>query len=96
MSRRSKSRVGLVELISTLTVCAGVILGNVGYADPVGTKKILEEDGYTDIQVGGRQFFGCDRNFYRTTFTAKNSRGIKTHGLVCKSFLDEAAYIKRM
>lgn len=66
-----------------------------GYADPKGTKQVLEDEGYTDIVVGGRQYFGCDRNFYRTTFTAKNSRGIKVHGLVCKSLLDGAAYIKR-
>lgn len=95
MSRRNK-RSGTFELISVLVCVVGIVATNWGYADPVGTQQLLKDDGYTDIQVGGRQFFGCDRNFYRTTFTAKNSRGIKTHGLVCKSFLDEAAYIKRM
>lgn len=74
----------------------GIVLAlHWGYADPEGTKQVLEDDGYTDIVVGGRQYFGCDRNFYRTTFTAKNSRGIKVRGLVCKSLLDGAAYIKR-
>jgi hypothetical protein len=94
MSRTRKSKVGITEIITLLTIAA-VIIGNMGYADPVGTKKVLEDEGYTDIEVGGRQYFGCDRNFYRTQYTAKNSRGIKVHGLVCKSLLDGAAYIKR-
>lgn len=94
MSRTRKSKIGISEIITLLCVVA-IIIGNVGYADPIGAKKVLEDEGYTDIEVGGRQYFGCDRNFYRTQYTAKNSRGIKVHGLVCKSLLDGAAYIKR-
>jgi hypothetical protein len=94
MSRARKIKLGVTEVISLLTI-VGVIIANVGYADPIGTQKVLEDEGYTDIVVGGRQYFGCDRNFYRTQYTAKNSRGIAVHGLVCKSIIDGAAYIKR-
>jgi len=84
----------LSEII-TLSAVALIIASSWGFADPSGTEKVLMDEGYTDIQIQGRQFNGCDQNFYRTKFTAKNSRGIKVHGLVCKSFLDGAAYIKR-
>ncbi|MNI19925.1 hypothetical protein D3C76_25690 [compost metagenome] len=84
-----------MKYLSYVAVFAVVMGLHWGYADPEGTKQVLTDEGYTDIEVKGRQYFGCDRNFYRTVFTAKNSRGIKVHGLVCKSFLDGAAYIKR-
>lgn len=69
--------------VMIIVACVGVIIGSYGYANPEGATKVLEEDGYTHITITGRKFLGCDREFYRTTFTAKNSRGIPVSGMVC-------------
>ncbi len=66
-----------------IVACIGVVVGSFGYANPEGATKVLEEDGYTDITIKGRKFLGCDREFYRTAFTANNSRGIPVSGVVC-------------
>lgn len=95
MSRRKKSPTLLLQQLLLSVVLLGLAgVASFGYADPVGSTKLLEEEGYTEIQITGRQYFGCGNNLYRTTFIAKNSRGIKVHGLVCNG-LFEAAYIKR-
>lgn len=93
MSRKSSSTGGLSSIITLVTIL-GVLASSVGYADPEGAKALLTDEGYTDVVITGRQWSGCDNNLYRTKFTAKNSRGIKVHGLVCKGIMD-AAYIKR-
>jgi len=69
---------------------------SLGYSNPASTSRVLADDGYTDVVITGRQYFGCDRDFYRTTFTAKNSRGIKVHGVVCQGLISGAATIRRL
>lgn len=92
MSRKKST--SLQQLIMGLVLVGVSLVVSVGYSDPVGATKHLEEEGYTDIQITGRQYTGCGNNLYRTTFIAKNSRGIKVHGLVCKGVFD-ASVIKR-
>lgn len=92
---RKKSNALLAQQLMVAVVLAAVAFAvDVGYADPVGATRHLEDEGYTDIQITGRQYTGCGNNLYRTAFVAKNSRGIKVHGLVCKGVFD-AAVIKR-
>ena len=91
---RRKKGTALQQLILGVVLVGISLAVSVGYSDPVGATKHLEEEGYTEIQITGRQYTGCGNNLYRTTFVAKNSRGIKVHGLVCKGVFD-ASVIKR-
>lgn len=48
------------------------------------TKRILKEDGYTDISITGSDIIRCGRGDKKgTTFTAKNAAGNKVSGVVC-------------
>ena len=71
-----------LSTIITVTAVAGIIAANVGYSNPESAKRILAEEGYTSVTIDGRTMFGCEREFYRTMFLAKNSRGITVRGVV--------------
>lgn len=46
--------------------------------------KLLLEDGYEDITIGGGAVFGCgEGDWKRTTFKAKNQAGNYVQGIVC-------------
>jgi hypothetical protein len=83
----------LVSVVG-IAIIAGGLYAGFGHADKEGAQKILDEEGYTDIVITGRQFFGCEQAFYRTGFTGKNSRGIKVKGVVCGGLVT-SSYIRR-
>ncbi|MNB61155.1 hypothetical protein D3C87_1076710 [compost metagenome] len=89
-SRRKESYAG-IKLTITLLICAAALISKAGYTNPSAATKLLMEEGYTDIQIKGRTFFGCgNMEFWRTRFEAKNSRGIRAHGVVCKGLTSDA------
>jgi hypothetical protein len=46
--------------------------------------RLLEEEGYTDITIGGGAVFGCgEGDWKRTSFQAKNRAGNYVRGVVC-------------
>lgn len=52
--------------------------------DEPRASRVLEEAGYTDIQITGYAWFGCsDGDDYRTGFSAKGPTGKRTTGAVC-------------
>lgn len=71
------------------------MVANMGWTDSKGAIELLESEGYTDVTIKGRQTFGCDGEFYHTSFVAKNSRGIPVRGLVCKKLFSDNGVIKR-
>lgn len=65
-----------------LLMCAGVLMG--GCTDRSGTLQVLEDQGYTEVQVKGHSWFGCsDSDTFKTRFTAVNDKGNKVKGEVC-------------
>lgn len=59
-----------------------------GCTDDAGTKKILTDNGYTDVEVKGYGWVACGRDeIYSTEFTAISSSGYRVKGTVCKGFL---------
>lgn len=61
-----------------------VMIASVGCTDEAATRRTLENEGYTDIQVTGYSWWerGEDDTFH-TAFTAKNPRGNVVSGTVC-------------
>jgi hypothetical protein len=55
-----------------------------GCTDNVNAKRILEENGYTNIQFTGYAFFACSKDdTYHTGFTAISPSGKFVSGTVC-------------
>lgn len=55
------------------------------------TIRVLEEQGYTQIEASGYAFFGCSEgDTFKTKFTAVSPAGKKVSGVVCSGFLKGA------
>lgn len=60
------------------------LLATVGCTQPDSATRALEASGYTEIQITGYNFFGCDeKDTFHTGFTAKGSNGKPIEGVVC-------------
>jgi hypothetical protein len=56
-------------------------------SDPEGARRVLEKQGYSQIQITGYKFFGCSKgDTYRTGFKATAPNGSYTSGVVCKGW----------
>jgi major membrane immunogen (membrane-anchored lipoprotein) len=52
------------------------------------TTETLEKAGYTDIQTGGYDWFGCSEDDdFKTKFQANNPQGQMVSGTVCCGLL---------
>lgn len=61
-----------------------VALLAVGCTDPSGATRILEANGFTDIQLTGYAWLSCsDKDTYQTGFIAKGPTGVRVEGAVC-------------
>lgn len=66
-----------------LVLLMGVIFLS-GCTDESTSKRILEENGYTEIQITGYNAFCCsDDDTYSTGFKAKSPNGTIVSGCVC-------------
>jgi len=51
-------------------------------------RKALEQQGYTNISLGGYGWFGCSQgDYYATKFNAKSPTGQAVDGVVCEGLL---------
>ena len=57
--------------------------------DPDNARRVLEDNGYTEVQTGGYAAFSCDAksDTYATAFAAKSPNGRLVSGAVCKGLL---------
>lgn len=59
------------------------------------TRRTLESEGYTDVQVDGYSWFVCsDDDVFATKFTAKNANGKIVYGTVCCGFLTKGCTVR--
>lgn len=73
----------LIALL-TLTACT----------DEATATRILQHEGYTNIQMTGYNFFACGKeDFYRTGFTAMKN-GYRIDGAVCSGLFFKNATIR--
>lgn len=51
---------------------------------PDRTRSILEQDGYTNIEIKGYSIFACSEDdVFKTAFEATNTAGNRVSGVVC-------------
>lgn len=64
--------------------------------DKSGTKALLLNQGYTDVDTsGGYSWFACSKDdFFATEFTAKNPAGNIVSGTVCEGLLFKGSTIR--
>ena len=56
--------------------------------DESSSKRVLEQQGYEDIQITGYRWLSCSKNdFYHTGFKAKTTNGPEITGVVCEGLL---------
>lgn len=68
-------------ILAALFACAAA-----SCTDQKTARRVLEDQGYTDISVGGFDAFGCsDDDTYATKFTATSPNGKRVSGVVCSS-----------
>lgn len=68
----------LVALFSSLISCTR----------PDGSRRVLEDSGYTNVEITGYRFFTCDKNdTFCTGFKATSPTGKKVTGAVGSGLL---------
>ena len=84
-------KININSIISILTLVIICIIGFFyffGAVDKNDAYSVLQKNGYTDIEITGRNIFACEKSdFYRTGFIAKSPNGQTVKGTVCKGLL---------
>ena len=83
------------KIIMTVSLICIILIG-FGCTNQNNAKRILEQNGYEDINFTGYSFFACaDKDFYHTGFKAKNiSSGKIVEGTVCEGLLFKNSTIR--
>lgn len=64
-----------------------VVAGLGACTDKSNAQRILSQQGYTEIQLGGYAFGACSEDdTYATSFRAKSPAGIFVEGAVCSGW----------
>lgn len=63
--------------------------------DPDNATKVLENNGYTDIQMTGYSWFGCSEDdFFHTGFKAHSPANKTVEGAVCSGMFFKNSTIR--
>jgi len=58
-------------------------------------ERVLQENGFTNIQTTGYSFFACGKDdFFSTGFTATSVNGSQVSGTVCSGLLFKGSTIR--
>lgn len=75
---------GIIFVIASGFIVALSRGGSSLSTDPERTRNTLENQGFTDIQIGEYKFGACgEDDYYSTGFTATNPIGNRVSGVVC-------------
>lgn len=67
---------------------AAVLLALSGCTDPDRASKVLADNGFTSIKLGGYSWTGCAKgDNYATEFSAVSPAGKQISGVVCSAWL---------
>lgn len=71
-----------------ITISLFVSVFWIGCVAPDEARRVLEQQGYTEIQTGGYAFWACSEDDrIRTKFTATSPSGHRVSGAVCSGLL---------
>lgn len=80
-----------------LLIITAVALALAGCTNPSGAREALLDAGYTNIEIGGYDAWGCgEDDTFATKFTATGPTGRQVRGVVCAgAFKGETIRLKR-
>ena len=80
------------KTIVTIIALAGCGIMLAGCSDDKVTRRVLADNGYTDIQTTGYSWLSCDSksDTFSTGFKAKSPNGREVKGAVCSGWLKGA------
>lgn len=74
---------------------AAAVLLMAACTQPEKSTRLLEAQGYTDVEITGYDVWACSEDdWYHTGFTAKTVTGQPVKGTVCAGFLFKGATIR--
>ena len=83
--------------MTTRTIAAIIAAASAlaGCTQPDHARKVLEGQGYTEIQMQGYDWLNCSKDdMYHDKFTAKGPTGKPVAGVVCAGLLFRGATIR--
>lgn len=81
--------------LAKTALLAVIFMAIYGCTDNAGAVKALRGAGYTDIHVGGYNWFACSNNDTTSTrFSAKGPTGVQVNGAVCGGILFKNSTIR--
>jgi hypothetical protein len=85
---KKKDIKSILNLLFALSVflCTFILLLSPFWAyDKIGTKKLLEQQGYTAIEIKGYNWFACSEgDIFSTGFKATNANNNIVEGTACR------------
>lgn len=71
------------------------VVAMTGCTDADGARSVLLDQGYSNIEITGYEFFGCgEDDTYQTGFEATAPSGRRVVGIVCKGLLFKGSTIR--
>lgn len=87
-----------VAMVFFVAVCIAFAAFSKGWGmmDPVGARRVLAAEGYSQIRITGYRWFTCsgDEDYFHTGFTAVGPTGKWVTGTVCKGFFLKASTVR--
>lgn len=84
-----------MKYINRIIVAALFAFGVVGCTDADNATRILEANGFTQIEITGYSFFSCsEKDTQSTGFKAVGPTGVKVEGAVCSGLLFKNSTIR--
>lgn len=81
------------RIIKIAAACA--VLALAGCSDEVMARRVLEDQGYSDIRTTGFSWWGCgDDDAFKTGFTAKGPTGRPVSGVICSGWWAKGATVR--
>lgn len=83
MSFGSESDEFLFKLVSIVGLALVVVLSVWGCPSQDQAVEVLRSEGYTEIETHSSPALACEREIFRTGFTARHASGKRVEGVVC-------------
>jgi hypothetical protein len=80
------------KLYKVISIVALMLMG---CSDPKEANRVLDNSGYTEIQIHGWSYWGCGKDdAFTTRFSAKNPNGKVVSGYVCSSWFSKGSTVR--
>ncbi len=85
----------VIVLITVILLVLGWLSRPFWAYDPPEATRVLQQQGYKDIKIGGYAWFACsEKDFWQTQFEATALDGTKVKGAVCRGAFFKANTVR--